>query len=174
MNKKILPIIITVIVAGASFYAGMKYSGSGQTNVIANGIGTGQFRQFGGTGTGTGTGGGQMSGTRASEMQKGNMTIGEILSKDDKSITLKIPTGGSKIIFYSASTKVSEMKDGSASDLKETDTISISGTTNPDGSITAESIQIRPPMPKISESTGTTIPTTPSIPPSEPPTPAAP
>lgn len=125
MNKRILPTIIIVLIAGASFYAGMKYSGSGQVNVMANrgSVASGQFRQLTETET---------------------RITGEILSKDDKSIVLKIPAGGSKIIFYSASTKISEITETAPDKLKETDTISIFGTTNQDGSITAESIQIRP------------------------------
>ena len=90
--------------------------------------------------------------TRGAE---GGFTAGEIISKDNpeggqasygasKSVTIKIPNGGSKIIFFSDSTEINKSARGSADDLEIGKTISISGSANPDGSITAETIQLRP------------------------------
>jgi hypothetical protein len=80
---------------------------------------------------------------------------GEIISKDDKSITVKLMGGnpdnpasgsqsGSKIIFFDQNTAISKMAAGSISDLAAGTQISITGTTNPDGSVIAQTISIRP------------------------------
>lgn len=75
----------------------------------------------------------------------GGMTAGEVLSKDAQSLTIKLRDGGSKIVFYSASTTVNKMAEGSLDDVAQGSNVTISGTTNQDGSITAQMIQLRPP-----------------------------
>ena len=134
MNKshKTLIIIGFVIIAAIGFYGGTIYAKgkSSSSNAFPN-ITADQrqrFQQMGGAGrNGSGAG-----------------TSGSILSMDDKSITVQIRGGGSKLIFYSPSSKVQKMVDGSISDLKAGDNIMAQGTTNSDGSVTAQTIQIRP------------------------------
>ncbi len=138
MNKNIINIVIAVIMAGgASFYAGMHYAQS-KTVTSANFANmTPEERQalrgqFGGMGGGRGMRGGGNAG-------------GEILSKDATSITIKLRDGsGSKIVFLSGTTPVMKTASGTPADLIVGAEVNAMGTANPDGSITAQSVQIRP------------------------------
>ncbi len=139
MDKIIAGIVVGVVLVGSgAFYGGMKYAGSnGGRGNFANMTPEERqtrFQQMGGAGQARGGRGGM----------GGGFTNGEILKKDATSITLKLRDGGSKIVFYSSTTEVSKFTAGSATDLEIGKTISVNGTTNPDGSITAQTIQIRP------------------------------
>jgi hypothetical protein len=148
--KKILPIIIVGVVVGiGAFYGGMKY---GQSNPPAGGSAAvlGNFQnlqnlspeerqarlqQFGAG----------MNGTRGTRTSGGGFVSGEIISKDNNSITVQLPdNGGSKIVFYSDSTQVGEFTSGASKDLEIGKTVTVNGTANSDGSVSAQSIQIRP------------------------------
>ena len=149
--KKILPIIIgVIIIGGGSFYAGMKYGQSKTTSSFPQGPGAfanlsteerqARFSQMGGANAD-----GEPRGMRAG----GGFTSGEILAKDDTSITVKLQDGGSKIIFLSDTARVSKTAEGSASDLAVGTQVSVTGTANSDGSISAQTIQIRPDTPPV-------------------------
>ena len=71
------------------------------------------------------------------------MAVGETIAKDDKSITLKLRDGGSKIVFYSASTQWQKMAEASQYDFAVGKQVIASGTANSDGSVTAQMIQLR-------------------------------
>ncbi len=135
-TKYILPLVIALIaVGGGSFYGGMQYgkSSGGVRGARFQG-GAGQFQ-----------GGNFKTGMNRPQ---GGGTIGEVLSKDDKSFTVKLLAGGSKIVFYSASTTVGKMTDGSLADVATGTNVSVVGTPNQDGSITATQVQIRPNLPE--------------------------
>lgn len=76
-------------------------------------------------------------------MGSGNMVDGEILSKDDSSLTIKLKDGGSKIIIFSKSTNVLKSSQAKIDDINVGDEVVVSGKTNSDGSVTADSIQLR-------------------------------
>ena len=133
--KKFIPAIIAVIIVAAlSFLGGMQYGKAQNANATQTPARTG----FAGGAAGMRRGGaGGPNGA-------GGFTAGQVLSMDSKSITVSIPSGGSKIIFFSDATKVSKSVDGTVSDLKAGDQVVVTGSANSDGSIAATSIQLRP------------------------------
>ncbi len=136
MNK-ILPIIIAVIVTGSiAFYGGMKY----QTSKTPAGLAGANFQKqmFSGQD-------GQQNGTarRIGGTGGANMTAGKIIARDAQSITVKSGNGGSKIIFFSDSTKITKSTDGTTGDIEIGQTVTAGGKQNTDGSLTAETLQIR-------------------------------
>lgn len=137
--KKIITIIIAaaVIVAVGAFYSGMKYgqSSAQQEQQV-------KLQQFRNGGSGNGN-----SHLRGGVMNSGPVT-GEIISKDDKSITLKLRDGGSKIVLFTSGTPITKNAAGSIEDLKVGEQINVINTVNQDGSVTAQSIQLKPIEPK--------------------------
>ena len=143
-------IIITAVVAGGiGFYGGMKYSNGKAASAAAarfSGIGGARSGQFGQGGTALAP----RTGMRTAGIG-GGASSGSILSMDDKSITLKLRDGGSKIVFFSATTQIQKTTEGSASDLSVGTEIMAIGSTNSDGSVIAQSIQIRPAAPVVTK-----------------------
>ncbi|MDP2705524.1 MAG: hypothetical protein U1D31_03575 [Patescibacteria group bacterium] len=143
MNKIIAGTVVGVVIVGsASFFGGMKYA---QNNTAATFQG-GNFSNLSAEERQERT---QQLGENVGIVMQGNGTrggssfvTGEIISKDEQSITVKLQDGGSKIILFSESTKISENTVGSADDLKTGEQIVITGTANQDGSITAQTVQI--------------------------------
>lgn len=82
-------------------------------------------------------------GFNRANIKESNMIDGEILSKDDNSITVKLKDGGSKIIIFSNSTNVLKSTQVTLNDINVGDNVIISGKANSDGSVIADSIQIR-------------------------------
>lgn len=135
-----LSIIITAIVAGGiMFFVGTKFAPNISSQDFQN-LTPQQRRerlqQFGSPGTG-------MRNAMFSN-RDGAFINGEIIAKDDKSITIKLRDGGSRIIFYSATTEISKFVSGTADDLIIGKNITVIGKTNSDNSITAQTIQLRP------------------------------
>jgi Cu/Ag efflux protein CusF len=140
-NHLIIVIIVVLIVAGGSFFAGMKYQQS-QT-ASRYGGGQGQFFQ-----TGTNGQGGQRQGRFGGTGGRGfgGATVGEVVSVDANSITVKLQNGSSKIVDINSNTTYSKSDSASASDIKTGDRIAAFGATNSDGSITAQNVQLNPMM----------------------------
>ncbi len=134
-NETLAWVVVVILVGGLMFFAGTKYAAVNR-NKAAYG---GQQRFGQNTTLGGARNGGQKIGGNA-----GGLIGGEILAKDDKSVTVKMRDGGSKIIFFTSSTSVQKSATGTLEDLKVGDNISASGPANPDGSINAASIQLRP------------------------------
>jgi hypothetical protein len=89
---------------------------------------------------------GAASGTRAGfggAGAGGGFVAGQIVSNDGTSLTVQLANGNSENVFYSSSTQVIKPSPASAKDLTTGTMVMIGGTTNSDGSVTAQSIQIR-------------------------------
>lgn len=126
-NGKIIVIITAVIitVGGGCFYAGMKYQQSKTSQDRFNNFRQGQARQF-------------------AQRQGFRPVNGEIISADDKSITVKLADNSSRIIFLTDTTVINKSSAGSKDDLKTGEKVVVFGIENSDGSINAQNIQINP------------------------------
>ena len=149
MQKTIIKFLVVIIIASSgAFYGGMKYAESKTTHGLTQNDFQNlrnlspeerqqRLQQLGMSGVGFRSG-------RSGNQIKNNFTTGEIISKDDKSLTVKLRDGGSRIVFLSNTTEITKSISGSIADLGTGKTIIISGSANQDGSITAQSVQIRP------------------------------
>jgi len=130
------------VIAGGAFYGGMAYAQTNRT-AQANLFQGGSFsQQAGGGRAGRGAGG---AGGFQGRGGIGGMGInGQILSMDDKSLTIQLANGGSQFVFFSPTTPILKFSTGTTADLQKGVNVSATGTTNSDGSVTAQMIQIRP------------------------------
>ena len=135
--KKLLPVLIGValLVGAGSFYGGMKFA-QAKSPVRGN------FQRGGMMGAQGGSFAGGQNGQRGGMM--GGFVTGEVLSNDGKTLTLKMRDGSSKLVLLGASTEVSLFVAGKASDLEVGKNVMVQGKTNTDGSVTSQSIQLRP------------------------------
>ena len=134
-DKKIgLRIAGGLVLIALSFFIGMKYANAKNAKVVANR--TSQFAQ-------AGLGGQGRAGVARGSSAGGGFTTGDILSVDDKSITVKLQSGGSKIVLFSPTTEIVKSVLGTQSDMVVGKSVSVVGQTNTDGSVTAQSITLR-------------------------------
>jgi hypothetical protein len=134
-NTIIISIVVAIVVGSGAFYGGILY-GKNQTASARQQRLIGQLGQ-----------GGQFNRQGRAGQAGGGLANGDIIAKDDKSITIKLRDGGSKIVFLSGSTEIMKSVDGAVSDLSVGQSVMVSGSTNNDGSITAQAVQLRPAMP---------------------------
>ena len=130
-------LIVAVVFGGAGFFGGATYSQNtrlkNSRNPFSNGDGEAGIQRFSGMI-------GQRGAERGRANSNGGFTVGEIIAKDDKSVTVKLVNGSSKIIFFSASTEIEKQATGTIKDLEIGKTIMTNGSANPDGSLTAKSL----------------------------------
>ncbi|HET8575221.1 MAG TPA: hypothetical protein VFM02_03580 [Candidatus Paceibacterota bacterium] len=135
MKYKIWVVVLAVVVGGGLFYGGTVYGKSGGAVASSRSrfqqFSRGQFASSSAMGNFGGRGG-------------GGMVAGQVLSSDSQGVTVKLPTGGTKLVFVSTSTKVSKTVDAAPSDLATGTNIVVQGTSNSDGSVTASTVEIRP------------------------------
>lgn len=148
-TKVIIAVALALVVGGgAGFFGGMKYQ---ESKTVAGRVGNGnfQFQANGGTirnGGSTGRTNGNGNGVAFRPVD------GEIASVDDKSITVKMTDGTSRIILFSDSTMINKSLEASKTDLTVGQKVAVFGTQNSDGSVTAQSIELNPVMRNISAS----------------------
>jgi hypothetical protein len=130
--KKIMPIIITAaILIGGSFYGGMLY-GKAKSSFAFPGSDNFQGQARNGFQKGT------------SQDLNAAVLNGQVIAKDEQSITLKTSDGSSKIVFFSSTTKISKTAEGTVSDIEIGKQIMATAEKNSDGSYTAKTIQLSP------------------------------
>jgi len=142
-NKKVIvSVVVCLAIALISFRGGMMYAGKNITSANASRqgqFGQGSFNPNGGRSGGVGMRNGGGIG--------GGIVSGEVLSVDATSMTVKLRDGGSKIVLLSPTSKVEKTVDGAIVDVVVGKSVMVTGTTNPDGSVTASSVQLRPTFP---------------------------
>jgi hypothetical protein len=142
MNKALISIIVTsLLVGGGAFYGGIKYeqgknslgqfspqnfqdlSSEQRQQLFQGNMGEGVQRRMGGR-------------------DGSDFLGGEVIAKDEESLTIKMFDGGSKIIFFSDSTEISKTTNGSIDDVGVGKQIMVDAEQNSDGSYTAKTIQL--------------------------------
>jgi hypothetical protein len=131
-NKYIVTAVLVIVFTGIGFYGGIQYQ-KGQRGNFSG--------QFGMGGQGTMRNGRLITGTARGGFRP---VSGEILSSDDKSFTVKLQDNSSKIILISAKTVINKAQTVDQSELKVGEKVSIFGSENSDGSVTAQNIQLNP------------------------------
>jgi type II secretory pathway pseudopilin PulG len=130
--KPLYVIILVIVFAAAAFYGGMQYQKNQTRASFASGA-NGQFaRRFG-------QGGGGQGGPGANGMMP---VRGQVVNSNSNSVTVKLNDGSSKIVNLTGQTTISKTTTGSASDLKSGQDVTAIGTTNSDGSITAQTVLV--------------------------------
>lgn len=120
-NTNIVAGVLLTVGLGIGFFGGMQY----QKNQPQTGRQI-SFRRFG------------QSGSNAGAVR------GQVISEDNSSITVKLQDGSSKIVLLTSSTMFGQFTEASRSAVIAGSAISVFGTTNPDGSITAANVQLNP------------------------------
>ena len=142
--KKIIPIfIVLIVIGGGAFYGGMKYGESKSP--------LGDFSRQGFQNLSEEERQQLFQGNVGGTIQKGvergtgaSFLNGEVIDKDEQSLTLKTMDGSSRIIFFSGSTEISKTTEGSTDDIEIGRQIMVTGEQNSDGSYTAKTIQLSP------------------------------
>ncbi|MBU1000009.1 hypothetical protein KKE78_01250 [Patescibacteria group bacterium] len=127
-NVTVLTVVLLLIGLGAGFFGGMQYQKNQRPSFgSANETFVNQ------------------QGRRSVTGQNNNRPVtGEIISADDKSITVKIVDGSSKIVLISDSTQIQKSDPGAKSDLKIGVKVAVFGSVNSDGIVSASNIQLNP------------------------------
>jgi hypothetical protein len=135
MNRTVqivLGIVILVVVAAGSFYGGTVYGqGQAQAQLAA------RRQDFGQGGQAQGGAGQRMGGP-------GGMVFGQIEEVGDGFLVITDNNGKQTQVRVTDTTLIEKNASVSLADLKQGETVIVSGATGSDGSITARSVQVAP------------------------------
>ena len=127
-NNLLITLVIAIIVGAIAFFGGMKYQQSKQPSRT-------DFQAMRERRNGNMPGGAQRpEGTQAIR--------GEIIEKDEETVTVKLPDESTKIIVISENTEINKATKGSVDDLKTGEQVMVFGQKNSDESISATQIQL--------------------------------
>lgn len=152
-------IAVLVIAGGGGFFGGMRYEKQKLTKnpqELFSSNGSNTNRQF------PGFPGGSNSNRSMRGGGIGGATRGTIASISGTNMTVTLSDGSSKIVIVPSSATISKSTTATSADLTTGQTVMVTGTTNSDGSVTAENIQLNPATLTIGEPPAGDIPTTPA------------
>jgi len=129
--------IAGVLIAAVFFATGYFTSKTFSKTSAPNGM------QFAAGGNGQRQGAGQTARNMARNPM-GGFVNGELVKKDATSFSIKQRDGSLKLVLITSSTKAMKMSEGSLSDFATGQQVMVTGSSNSDGSITAQTVQIRP------------------------------
>ena len=127
--KKYLVHAVWVVVAIIAFVSGMYYGKANAAPAGRSGFAGFASSTRGGFGGRAGTGGG--------------FVAGQVTAIDANSITIQLQNGNSQVVFYSSSTPVVKTVQAPVSVLTIGTNVMVGGSQNSDGSLTAQTIQVR-------------------------------
>lgn len=127
MNKNsiVIMIVVAVLVGAVAFYGGTLY----QKSQRGAGFGANGTRRFG---------------AGAQGANGGQVVRGEVLSNDGKTVTVKLQDGSTKLVLVSNTTMITEATKATESAVSQGKQVMVFGTSNPDGSVGAQNIQLNP------------------------------
>jgi hypothetical protein len=130
-NLVITGIVALIVGAGLGYFGGRAFAAAGP----ARGAAFAGRAGFAASSTAFARGGNQAFGAALS---------GTIAAADAGSITLDTRDGSSHVILLTPDTAISKSAAGSLADLSPGSAVSVMGTTNSDGSVSATSIELLP------------------------------
>lgn len=125
--------VTAIVTGGAGFWGGTRYSGERRTMMRVQNT---EGRPYGNRVT--------QGGPSAPMGQRS--TAGEVTAKDDKSITVKMNDGSSRMIILSDKTTYRTSEESSLDVITVGTKVAVFGESSNDGSMTAASIEINPQM----------------------------
>jgi len=143
-NNVIIIVVATLILSGViGFFIGKLTQNKSQSASVSpfGNFGMNRFDRSGNRQNSNSQNAGQ---SQNNNMNGPQQVVGEILSQDDKSITVKMTDGSSKIIFFNDTTAINKSSVATKTDLKVGEKVAVFGPTNSDGSVTANNIQLNP------------------------------
>jgi pectate lyase len=127
-NKNLIILIVSsVVMLILGFFGGMQYQKTKLSKFTSNFTGNGSRNQVG------------QQGQRNGGF---NQVRGTVLSKDEKSMTVKLQDNSSKIVLITDSTQINKVEKGILDDITVGEEVSVFGNTNSDGSVTADNVQV--------------------------------
>lgn len=130
-NVAIAGVLTAAVFFGAGYFSAGLFNKSG----LPNG---GQFMVTG------------VNGQRSNLQRMGNRNTmggfinGELVKKDASSLSIKQRDGNMKLVLVTSSTKAMKMTESNLGEFAIGQQIMVTGSSNSDGSLTAQTVQIRP------------------------------